>query len=129
MCRRTGSGQRLFIGFLIPRLDRQRPTPSICDKARGLEIRARALGAEYLPLKNGVATGFNPLQLPLIPANVEFLMTLLPNLSAVPLQSLLAGSALETSDRDQALRVTLVLNPEGRRLSRLLHFLRPTNPQ
>jgi len=66
-------------------LDRQSATQVIFDKDRGLEILVRALGGEYLPLKNGVATGFNPLQLPITPANVEFLKTWLRNLSAGPL--------------------------------------------
>ena len=47
----------------------------IIDKDRGLEILVRALGGEYLPLKNGMPTGCNPLQLPPTPANVDFLKT------------------------------------------------------
>ena len=43
---------------------RQGVTQVIFDKDRGLEILVRALGGEYCPLKNGVPTGFNPLQLP-----------------------------------------------------------------
>ena len=47
----------------------------VFDKDRGLEILTRALGGTYLPLKNGVPTGFNPLQLPQTAENVEFLKT------------------------------------------------------
>ncbi len=72
ICGPTGSGKTVFIGFLIAMLDRQGVTQVVFDKDRGLEILVRALGGEYLPLKNGVATGFNPLQLPSTPANVEF---------------------------------------------------------
>jgi len=129
ICGPTGSGKTVFIGFLIALLDRQSATQIIFDKDRGLEILVRALGGEYLPLKNGVATGFNPLQLPITPANVEFLKTWLRNLSAVPLQSHHAGSARETADLDQALRGTLALDPEARRLSRLVEFLDPTDPE
>ncbi len=129
ICGPTGSGKTVFIGFLIAMLDRQGVTQVIFDKDRGLEILVRALGGEYLPLKSGVATGFNPLQLPITPANVEFLKTWLRELSAGPLQPRHAGSARETADLDQALRGTLALDPEARRLSRLVEFLDPTDPE
>ncbi len=64
ICGPTGSGKTVFIGFLVAMLSRQGVTQVIFDKDRGLEILVRALGGEYLPLKNGVPTGFNPLQLP-----------------------------------------------------------------
>src|ERR1700723_4016130 len=64
ICGPTGSGKTVFIGFLIAMLDRRGVTQIIFDKDRGLEILVRALGGEYLPLRSGVATGFNPLQLP-----------------------------------------------------------------
>jgi type IV secretion system protein VirB4 len=129
ICGPTGSGKTVFIGFLIAMLDRRGVTQIIFDKDRGLEILVRALGGEYLPLRSGVATGFNPLQLPVTPANVEFLKTWLRILSAGPLQSRHAGSARETADLDQALRGTLALEPEARRLSRLVEFLDPTDPE
>ena len=80
ICGPTGSGKTVFIGFLIAMLDRRGVTQVVFDKDRGLEILIRALGGEYLPLKNGVSTGFNPLQLPITPANVEFLKTWLQKL-------------------------------------------------
>ena len=129
ICGPTGSGKTVFIGFMIAMLHRQGATQIVFDKDRGLEILVRALGGEYLPLKNGVATGFNPLQLPITPANVEFLKTWLRNLSAGPLQPRHSGSARETADLDQALRGTLALEPEARRLSRLVEFLDPTDPE
>src|SRR5664279_4787985 len=73
ICGPTGSGKTVFIGFMVAMLSRQGTTQVIFDKDRGLEILVRALGGEYLPLKNGVPTGFNPLQLPVTPGNVEFL--------------------------------------------------------
>jgi type IV secretion system protein VirB4 len=129
ICGPTGSGKTVFIGFLIAMLDRRGVTQVIFDKDRGLEILVRALGGEYLPLRSGVSTGFNPLQLPVTPANVEFLKTWLRILSAGPLQSRHTGSARETADLDQALRGTLALEPEARRLSRLVEFLDPTDPE
>lgn len=126
VCGPTGSGKTVFIGFLIAMLARQGATQVIFDKDRGLEILTRALDGEYLPLKNGVATGFNPLQLPPTPSNVEFLKTWLRELSGR--QG--SGSAVrEAADLDQALRGTLALAPDARRLSRLVEFLDPTDPE
>src|SRR5271167_1129593 len=81
ICGPTGSGKTVFIGFLVAMLGRQGVTQVIFDKDCGLEILVRALGGEYLPLKNGLATGCNPLQLPATPANVEFLKAWLRELS------------------------------------------------
>ena len=128
ICGPTGSGKTVFIGFLIAMLVRQGATQVIFDKDRGLEILVRALGGEYLPLKNGLPTGFNPLQLPVTPANVEFLKAWLCELSAGSRQPRRAVPAREAADLDQALRGTLALEPEARRLSRLVEFLDPTDP-
>ena len=123
ICGPTGSGKTVFIGFLVAMLSRQGTTQVIFDKDRGLEILVRALNGEYLPLKSGVPTGFNPLQLPPVPANLEFLK--------VWLRSLLGTRSLSTreeADLDQALRGTLALDPGARRLSRLIEFTDPTRP-
>ena len=72
-------------------------------------------------------TGFNPLQLPLEAGNLEFLKSWLRMLvrpkGGRPL------SACESADLDHALRGTLALEPAARRLSRLLEFLDPTDPE
>jgi type IV secretion system protein VirB4 len=81
-------------------------------------------------LKNGIPTGFNPLQLPSTPANIEFLKVWLRELARGE-----SGSALEpravrqAADLDQALHGTLSLEPAARRLSRLVEFLDPTDPE
>jgi type IV secretion system protein VirB4 len=131
ICGPTGSGKTVFIGFLVAMLGRIGVTQVIFDKDCGLEILVRALGGEYLPLKNGLATGFNPLQLPATPANVEFLKTWLRELSKGESRQQFAqlNSAREAADLDQALRGTLSLEPKSRRLSRLVEFLDPTDPE
>jgi type IV secretion system protein VirB4 len=130
ICGPTGSGKTVFIGFLLAMLTRQGATQVIFDKDCGLEILVRALGGEYLPLKNGSPTGFNPLQLPATPANVEFLKMWLRELSRRESRSAFeAGAVRESADLDQALRGTLALEPEARRLSRLVEFLDPTDPE
>ena len=76
----------------------------------------RALGGTYFPLKNGVPTGFNPLQLPPTPSNIEFLKVWLQELSRARVQDGRA-SVRERVDLEQALRGTLALDPPDRRLS------------
>ena len=131
ICGPTGSGKTVFIGFLIAMLCRQNVTQVIFDKDHGLEILVRALGGEYLPLQNGTPTGFNPLQLPATAANVEFLKMWLRALTATRTRAV--GAAIDTvreqADLDQALRGTLALDAPARRLSRLVEFLDPTDPE
>jgi len=127
ICGPTGSGKTVFIGFMVAMLHRQNATQVIFDKDRGLEILVRALGGEYFPLKNGVPTGFNPLQLEPTPGNLEFLKIWLRLLASTD-----GGSSLtvrETNDLDQALRGLLALERGARRLSRLVEFLDTTDSE
>jgi type IV secretion system protein VirB4 len=127
ICGPTGSGKTVFIGFLVAMLERHGATQIIFDKDRGLEILVRALRGEYLALKQGVPTGFNPLQLPPTPAHTEFLKAWL-HLLVRPAggRALTAG---EDRDLEQALRGTLSLAAPARRLSRLLEYLDPTDAE
>jgi type IV secretion system protein VirB4 len=127
ICGPTGSGKTVLIGFLVAMLEQQGVTQIIFDKDRGLEILVRALGGEYLPLSNGVPTGFNPLQLPATATHVEFLKSWLRALVR-PVQGR-ALTAREEADLDLALHGTLALDPPARRLSRLIEFLDPTDPE
>ena len=125
ICGPTGSGKTVFIGFIIAQLVRQTVTQVVFDKDRGLEILVRALGGAYLPLRNGVLTGFNPLQLPVTPANTEFLKSWLRVLVRGPT----GLSAREEADLDHALHGTLALEATDRRLSRLIEFTDATRPE
>jgi type IV secretion system protein VirB4 len=125
ICGPTGSGKTVFIGFMVCMLARQEVTQVLFDKDKGLEILVRALDGEYLPLYNGLPTGFNPLQLPDTPSNVAFLKGWLHTLA----RGTTALSAREEADLDHALRGTLALNLQDRRLSRLVEFTDPTRPE
>jgi type IV secretion system protein VirB4 len=127
ICGPTGSGKTVFIGFLIAMLDRYGATQVIFDKDRGLEILVRALHGEYLPLRNGLPTGFNPLQLPAAPRQLEFLKLWLSTLVRPAAPGSL--TVRQQSDLEQALHGTLALDPAARRLSRLIEFLDPTDPE
>lgn len=122
----TGSGKTVLIGFLLCMLRKANAAQVVFDKDRGLEILVRAERGKYLILRNGLATGMNPLQLPLTPDNVEFLK--------VWLRSLVErnGTAITVSHQREltlALQGVLALPGEARRLSRLLEFLDPTDPE
>ncbi len=67
--------------------------------------------------------------MPISPGNVEFLKTWLRELSRGPARTAAAGSVREAADLEQALRGTLALDPQSRRLSRLVEFLDPTDPE
>jgi len=123
ICGPTGSGKTVFIGFLVAMLARRGVSQVIFDKDRGLEILVRALGGDYCPLRNGMPTGLNPLQLAPTPSNVEFLKLWLLELCGG------SSSVREQADLDQALRGTLALDSTDRRLSRLVEFLDPTDPE
>jgi type IV secretion system protein VirB4 len=128
ICGPTGSGKTVLVGFLIALLALRDTTQVIFDKDRGLEILVRALGGEYFPLKSGISTGFNPLQLPVTPSNVEFLKVWLAELAGFATRSAIRRTR-EQADLDQALRGTLALEMSARRLSRLIEFLDPTDPE
>jgi type IV secretion system protein VirB4 len=122
----VGSGKTVVIGFLICMLRKLKVTQVVFDKDRGLEILVRAEGGRYLPLANGVPTGMNPLQLEDTPRNLEFLKMWLRRLVKREDKPF---SVREESDLDLALRGVLKLPRERRRLSRLLEFLDPTDPE
>jgi type IV secretion system protein VirB4 len=128
ICGPTGTGKTVAIGFLISMLAKFGATQIIFDKDHGLEILVRALGGEYLPLKNGVSTGCNPLQLPATPRNLEFQKSWLRMLIQ-PAGAPVALTTRQEADLEMALRGTLALEPQARRLSRLVEFLDPTDPE
>jgi type IV secretion system protein VirB4 len=125
ICGPTGSGKTVFIGFLVAMLERCGATQVVFDKDRGLEILVRAMHGNYQALRAGVATGFNPLQLPAQPRHVEFLRQWLESLVRPAGSPLL--SVRQQHDLELALRGTLALDPSLRRLSRLIEFLDPTD--
>jgi type IV secretion system protein VirB4 len=125
ICGPTGSGKTVFVGFILAMLYLQGTTQVVFDKDRGLEILVRALNGTYLPMKNGVSTRFNPLQLPPTPGNVEFLKIWLRSL----VRSSASLAVREEADLDHALHATLALEPAARRLSRLVEFTDATRSE
>ena len=126
VCGPTGAGKTVILGFLMSMLTKFGCTQIIIDKDRGLEILIRALGGEYLPLRNGLPTNCNPLQLPPTPANIDFLKTWLRLLARAHDSESQLLPAREEADMELAIQGTLALELPERRLSRLIEFLDPT---
>lgn len=125
----VGTGKTTFLGFcLIAICNRLDATQVIFDKDEGLHILIVALGGQYLPLRNGVPTGCNPLQLDAsIADNVEFMRQWLRRLVLRSPTDVL--TVRQEEDLDQALKGTLRLDAPFRRLSRLASFLDVTDPE
>ena len=75
----SGSGKTALMNFLLSqaqKFGKRAPdgfTTVYFDKDRGAELTIRATGGKYLPLANGVPTGFNPFQMEPTEANIDFL--------------------------------------------------------
>ncbi|MDQ0072439.1 type IV secretion system protein VirB4 [Variovorax boronicumulans] len=125
----VGTGKTTLLGFcMVAICNRLDATQVIFDKDEGLHILVRALGGQYLPLKNGEPTGCNPLQLDdAVADNVEFMRLWLRRLVMRTPSDVL--SVRQEDDLDQALHGTLKLEPSFRRLSRLAAFLDITDPE
>ena len=125
----VGTGKTTLLGFCMAAIcNRLDATQIIFDKDEGLHILVRALGGQYLPIKNGAPTGCNPLQLDdSMPDNVEFMRRWLRRLVLrTPGDSL---TVRQEDDLDQALQGTLRLARPFRCLSRLVSFLDVTDPE
>lgn len=122
----VGTGKTTLLGFMIALLTRFGASQVVFDKDEGLHILVRALGGAYLPLRSGQPTGCNPLQLDPTADSIEFLKQWLRRLASRSEGDDL--SARQHEDLDHALRGTLALPRQVRRLSRLIEFLDPTEP-
>ncbi len=69
----SGTGKTVLLNFLLAQAQKFNPRIVFFDKDRGAEIFLRAMSARYEVLRPGLATGFNPLQLPDTAANRRFL--------------------------------------------------------
>lgn len=125
VCGPTGSGKTVFMGFALAMATRHGATQIVFDKDRGLEILVRALGGTYLAFAPGQPSGCNPLALEPTASNREFLNVWLARLVERPGRAL---TVREEAELAAALEGVLALPAGSRRLSRLLEFLDPTQP-
>nr|WP_067297065.1 VirB4 family type IV secretion/conjugal transfer ATPase [Marinobacterium profundum] len=118
----SGSGKTVVQGFLMSQSKKFNPTQVIFDKDRGLEIYVRASGGGYLPLKNGVTTGFNPFQMEPTEANLLFLSDLVKKVCGGEFNN------QEEKEIDKAVRGVMGLPKDKRRIGRCMDFLDPVEP-
>jgi type IV secretion system protein VirB4 len=96
------------------------------DKDLGASVAIRAMGGRYHALKNGVATHWNPFQLPITPGNLVFLEKLVRRLvkrddePLTPAQEKVIADAVAGVMNDRVPR-------ELRRLRAILEFLQDVN--
>lgn len=122
----TSSGKTTFLGFMIIQLLKFAATVVLFDKDYGLEILVRALRGCYLPILKGQRTGFNPLRLEPNPVNTTFIKSLLMEICRREGKPL---TDRQKSQLDHAIAGTMALDPQYRRLSRLLSFLDETDTE
>lgn len=122
----SGSGKTVAQAFLLSQLEKFSPTGVFFDKDRGAEIFIRASRGHYQPLKTGVVTGWNPLQMKPTEANLNFLDQWLRRLAKKGNDPL---TVTDESDLQKALKGIMMLPRQLRRLTQVLSFLDPTNPE
>jgi type IV secretion system protein VirB4 len=99
----SGSGKTVVMNFLTAQAQKLEPRTILFDKDRGAEIFLRSLGGNYVELRPGISTGFNPLRLPDSPVNRAFLRDWLACLLAPeqggmsPADETLIASAVDAS--------------------------------
>ena len=130
ICGPTGSGKTVFIGFLSPCLPTRRHAGDFRQGPRARDSGARA-GRRLFSAEEWGPTGFNPLQLPTHTVEHRALKGWLRELSGQPAavgehSQHVAGSRPISSKRSG---VFLALDISARRLSRLVEFLDPTDPE
>ena len=94
------------------------------DKDLGASIGVRAMGGTYLPIKNGVPSGFNPFQLDPSPQHLSFLEQLVKQLIHHDSYPITPGQEKEIHD---AVAGVMGADKPLRRLGAVLQFLNPTD--
>jgi type IV secretion system protein VirB4 len=134
----TGSGKTVAQAFLLSQLQKFDPLAIFIDKDEGAKGYIKRSRGHYQSLKNGVPTGWNPLQMEPTPGNLAWIESWLRRLAqkrdgegqAIPLSN--------ADERDIAKAIAGVMgHPETggglpkplRRLTQLLNFLNPTDPE
>ena len=117
----TGSGKTVLQNFLMSQLEKSGATQIFIDKDRGAEIFVRACGGTYLPLKNGVCTGFAPLKgLGNGPSDTAFLQQFVRSLVRRENRPFTVGEELRI---DEGIEAVLRLDPAERSLTALRQVL------
>ena len=130
---KSGTGKTVLEMMLLAQLQKfnrpqegKRLTAVLFDKDLGASIGVRAMGGTYLPIKNGVPSGFNPFQLEPTPSNLAFLERLVKQLVHQPSFPL---SPRQEKEIHEAVQGVMGAQKPLRRLAAVLQFLNPTEEQ
>ncbi len=113
----SGAGKTALLAFLLAQFQRFPVRHVILDKDQGLKLAVLALGGQYLSLRTGEPTGFNPFALSHSTAHANYLHDLV---------RLLAGGnwdAKASREVEEGIKAVYSLSPENRRLASLVQFL------
>lgn len=127
VCGPSGAGKTVLLNFMLSQLEKHDPHMVFFDKDRGADLFVRAAGGNYLPLRNGIATGCAPLKaLDLTAKNKIFLTGWIAKLVRPA-----SGELSITELRDVASAVDGVadLPVERRSIGALRTFLNNTDPE
>jgi type IV secretion system protein VirB4 len=122
----TGSGKTALIAFTLCELQAFGVTSVLFTKDRDTEICIRALKGRYYPIQLGVPTGWNPFQLQVSAANLQFLNDLTRRLVSRADRPL---TVTQENELTEAIRAVLSLESVDRRLGRVLDYLDSTAPE
>lgn len=130
---KSGTGKTVLEMFLLAQTQKfYQPEKNkelscvLFDKDLGASVGVRAMGGRYYPLKNGVASGFNPFQLEPTPNNLTFLETLIKQLvkhEGLPL------TPRQEREISEAIKGVMGAAKPKRRIGALLEFLDPTDDE
>ena len=120
----SGAGKTVLLGFLLAQFQRFPVRHVILDKDQGLKLAVLALGGEYLSLRTGAPTGFNPFALPNTPAHASYLHDLVRLLASAGEEGRVGRwDAKASREVEEAIQAVYNLRPENRRLASLVQFL------
>ncbi|MCC3263326.1 hypothetical protein LLE87_34710, partial [Paenibacillus polymyxa] len=72
----SGAGKTVLLGHLITQARKFNYTGVVFDKDRGMQVTVMAMGGKYFPLRLGVRTGWNFLQLAATASNIAFMASM-----------------------------------------------------
>ncbi|MCZ8411287.1 VirB4 family type IV secretion/conjugal transfer ATPase [Achromobacter dolens] len=121
---KSGTGKTVLLGHLLTQARKFGYTGMIFDKDRGLQVAIMAMRGKYFPLRMGVPTGWNYLQLPKTSENLSFMRRLTKILAADGDQP---ATLSEQRAIDRAVgNLVEFIDHEDRRLSTLLQYITDT---
>lgn len=123
----TGAGKTVIQTFMLAQCEKYKPTVFTFDKDQGQEIFIRAMGGQYMTLRNGEPSGFNPCAMPDTPDNRAFLTQLVKRCIRGE-DATFEFSPARDREISEGIAGLFGIPVEQRRFSTLHQFFDPTDP-